>query len=186
MSGCCRVNHRRHLKAHLPRTVLFAALAIAAAADGCRTAPVGRSSFEMLEPIAAPHASTNKDAEASKDIVVIAVPPSSKGELATPVYPPEALAGRAGACEVFVTVTIDTSGVVTEVVPSWQRMNIPGRYSAEFLEAVRSAVRKWQFEPARNVYWRKTANGDVTYMYAETIAAMTDVKFTFDASGGVH
>jgi hypothetical protein len=145
---------------------------------------VGRSTFEMLEPIAAPGAMTGKEAQG--DIVVVSIPPSAMGELASPVYPAEALAARVGACEVFVTITIDTSGAVTDAVPSWQRMNIPGRYSEAFLGAVRSAVRTWQFEPARKVYWRKTADGNVAFMHTETIMAMTDVKFTFDSSGRVH
>jgi outer membrane biosynthesis protein TonB len=140
----------------------------------------------MLEPIAAPRASTDKTAVASRDIVVYSIPPNSKGELANPVYPPEALAARAGSHDVFVTITVDRAGSVTDVVPSWQRMNIPGRYSAAFLEAARAAASTWRFVPARHEYWRKSADGNLTYMYAETISAMFDVKFTFDASGAVR
>jgi hypothetical protein len=160
-------------------------LALAASA-GCRTPPAGSSSFEMLAPITAPQASTDKMELRPGDIVFYSISPSSKGELSKPVYPSAALAARAGSCEVFVTITIDTSGAVTEVTPSWQRLNIPGRFSADFLAAVRSTVSAWRFEPARHVYWRRTADGNLAYLYSETIPAMIDVKFTFDASGTVR
>jgi hypothetical protein len=157
------------------------------AAGGCRSVPEqGSSSMEMLDPIAAPQATTDKKAEPSSAIVVVDIPPTFKGEIAKPVYPPAALAAHAGIHVVYVTITIDTTGIVTEIAPSWQRLNIPDRFSDDFLEAVRTAVRAWRFEPARYVYWRKTPDGDLAYSYAETVPAKTDIKFTFESSGTVR
>ncbi len=140
----------------------------------------------MLEPIAAPEAGTDKQGEASKKIVENEIPPSSIGELTRPAYPAEALAARAGKCVVFVTITIDARGIVTEVSPTWQRLSIPNRFSDEFLDAVKVAVRSWRFEPARVVSWEKTGNDDLKYLGTETVSARTDVKFTFEASGAVR
>jgi len=146
------------------------------------TPDMGTSSIEMLAPIASPQAKT----DAVSDVVVVDIPPTSKGELARPVYPQAALAAHAGECVVNVTITIDTNGLVTEVTPSWQRLNVPGPYYGQFLDAVRAAVRTWRFEPARNVYWKKNGDADLTYMKAEILQAQTDVRFTFEPSGRVR
>jgi hypothetical protein len=156
---------------------------------GCATrTEQGTSSIEMLEPIDPPQAKRDikVQVEALKDVVVNDIPPTSKGELAKPVYPPAALAAHAGACVVNVTITIDTNGLVTEVTPSWQRLNVPGPFYDEFLGAVKAAVRTWRFEPARDVYWKKHGDDDLTYMYAEVLQARTDVRFTFESSGRVR
>jgi hypothetical protein len=88
---------------------------------------------------------TDKKGEASMtDTVVNTIPPDWKGDLARPVYPPAALAAHAGQYVVNATVTIDTNGVVTDVRPSWQRMNMPGPYSDLFFAAVRAAVSQWK------------------------------------------
>jgi hypothetical protein len=140
----------------------------------------------MLAPIASPQAGTSKRAEASPDIAVDDIPPSLIGELTKPIYPADALAARVGECVVYVTITIDGQGRVSEVVPSWDRLNIPNRYSEEFLAAVRLAVQSWRFEPARLVYWERKGTGDNRYLYAEIVTAKTDIKFTFEATGTVR
>jgi hypothetical protein len=68
---------------------------------------------------------------------------------------------------------------VSEVIPSWQRLNVPNAYSDEFLAAIRVAARNWRFEPARLVYWEKTGDEDLKYLYAVVVAARTDIKVTF-------
>jgi hypothetical protein len=108
------------------------------------------------------------------------------GDPLKPTYPPSALAAHAGECVVFVTITIDPTGMVSDVTPSWQRVNLPNRFSDEFLDAIRVAVRSWKFEPARNVYWEKDGSGDLKYLSTETLSAKTDIKFTFEASGSVR
>jgi outer membrane biosynthesis protein TonB len=141
----------------------------------------------MLEPEVAPTPKGGANGEVSAtNIVINPIPPSFIGELAKPIYPPAALAAHAGECVLYVTITIDPNGTVSEVAPSWQRVNVPSRYSDAFLDAVKAAVRSWKFEPARNVYWEKDAGGDLRYLSTETLSARTDIKFTFEASGAVR
>jgi outer membrane biosynthesis protein TonB len=140
----------------------------------------------MLAPIGPPAAEASKPGEAYWSTVTIEIAPSAVGELTKPVYPAAALAARAGECIAFVTVTIDSRGLVTDVAPTWQRLNIPSRFSEEFLDAARTAVRSWRFEPARFVYWKKTGSEDLQYIGTEAIPVRTDVKFTFEESGGVR
>jgi hypothetical protein len=153
----------------------------------CRSAAVqGQSTIEVLEPMATPQPGTTHKAEASSDIIVDDLSPSLIGELAKPAYPANALAAHVGECFVFVTVTIDAKGAVSEAVLSWGRLNIPNRYSEEFLEAARTAVRSWRFEPARLVYWKRNGTGEPSYLYTEIVPAKADIKFTFEATGKVH
>jgi len=155
---------------------------------GCRTTlPQGKSSFEMLEPAATPPSESAAKGEISiGSTFVNRIPPSVVGQLASPVYPTAALAAHAGECIVYVTITIGADGTVSEVRPSWQRMNIPSRFSDAFLESIREAVGSWRFQPARNVFWGKQADGELKYISTETLAARTDIKFTFEASGLVR
>jgi outer membrane biosynthesis protein TonB len=140
----------------------------------------------MLEPAAPAQAEASGKAEASTAIVVVDIAPSLVDELTDPVYPADALAARLGDCVVYVTITIDASGSVSEVIPSWRRLNIPNRYSDDFLDAIRVAARSWKFEPARLVYWEKTRDEDLKYLYAVAVPAKTDVKVTFAAAGKVR
>jgi outer membrane biosynthesis protein TonB len=156
---------------------------------GCAAAPEhGNSSLEVLEPtpeIELPDKSA-KMSVGVPDIFVNDIPPSLKGELSRPAYPSTALMAHAGGCVIYATVTIDTTGAVSEVTPSWRRLNIPNRYSDDFLAAVKETVRKWHFEPARHVYWKIMKDGDLSYIRTETVPAMIDVKFTFESNGRVR
>ena len=155
----------------------------------CRTSTDGgAASIEMMPTQEAPQAPSPKKVslEIQGDIVVNDIPPTSIGELARPVYPPEALAAHAGRCVIYATITIDAPGAVTEVLTSWQRLNIPNRYSDQFLEAAKAGVRKWKFEPARLVYYQKVGGDDLKYLRAEAVPSRTDVKFTFEESGTVR
>ncbi len=141
----------------------------------------------MLEPLGTPPPGGGAKGEVSSSNVVInPIPPSIEGNLTAPAYPPAALAAHAGECVVYATLTIDNRGTVSDVTPSWKRVNIPNAYSDQFFDAIRVALREWKFEPARNVYWEKDGNGDLRYMNTETIAAKIDVKFTFEATGRVR
>lgn len=171
---------RRHLLA-------AAVVLLSINAPGCSGPPrEGRSSVELLEPIPDPSGTAKGQAEREENVVIVAIDPSLIGELVKPVYPRDALVARAGECIIFVTITIDTDGRVADVRNSWQRLNVPNRFSDRFLEAVKTAVGKWRFEPARNVYWQKDPNGELKYVRTEIVAARTDIKFTFEASGTVR
>jgi hypothetical protein len=183
MRTCCWETSRP-LKTAL-RSLLGAA-AFAAGQWGC-VAERGGSTIELLEPVAPTSPRSDLKGEASEGSTIInSIPPSVVGNLAAPEYPPSALAAHAGECIVFVTVTISPTGTVSDVAPSWQRVNIPNRYSGEYLESIRLAVRRWRFEPARDVYWEKDAAGDLKYVRSETVPARVDIKFTFDSKGAVH
>jgi hypothetical protein len=147
---------------------------------------VGKSSIEMLEPTAPAQSKASGQAEASTAIVVVDIAPTVIDELTDPIYPADALAALVGDCVLYVTITIDSSGSVSEVIPSWKRPNIPNRYSDEFLDAIRVAARSWKFEPARLVYWEKTKDEDLKYLYAVVVPAMTDIKVAFAAAGRVR
>src|SRR5690606_41034828 len=54
-------------------------------------------------------------------------PPRAEAPLTLPVYPPEALAAGTGEYVVFVTVTIDASGNVTDVRSEERRVGKAGR-----------------------------------------------------------
>jgi hypothetical protein len=154
--------------------------------SGC-IADRGVSTIEMLEPIAPTTPTSDAKGEVSAGSTIInPIPPSVIGTLAKPEYPAAALAAHAGECVVFVTVTIGPSGTVSEVAPSWQRVNIPNRFSEQYLDAIRKAVRSWRFEPARDVYWEKDSGGDLKYVRTDTVPARIDIKFTFDSKGAVH
>lgn len=180
----CSKEAPNFLPLRVPRFRHVVAPLFALAVCGCASrANHGESSVEFLEPIAAPQATTTKKAD---DIVVIEIPPSIEGDLAVPAYPPAALAAHAGLCVVYATVTLAPDGTVTDVAPSWQRVNVPNAFSEAFLDAVVEAARKWRFEPARYVYWKKNGDADLIYLRAEVVPAMVDVKFTFEASGKVR
>jgi hypothetical protein len=168
------------------RFALFAGIFLVSTSGGCRTAQVAGSSVELLAPLPDPSVSAKGHAEVEENVVVNAIDPSLIGDLDRPAYPRDALEARAGECVIFATITIDTNGRVSDVRTSWQRLNIPNRFSDEFLAAVKAAVDKWRFEPARNVYWQKDVSGELRYMRTEIVAARTDVKFTFEASGRVR
>jgi hypothetical protein len=147
----------------------------------------GRSSVEWLEPNnPTPPKSGAKGEVTTTGIVINDIPPSLIGIVAKPDYPAAALAAHAGDCVIFATITIDTTGTVSEIRPSWQRVNVPNRFSADFFEAVRVAVGSRKFEPARNVFWENDGSGDPKYLGTEVVSAQTDVKFTLEASGRVR
>ena len=103
-----------------------------------------------------------------------------------PAYPAEALASGAGERTVYLTFTIDESGAVRDVAPTFVRIQIPDRFSEAFLSAAIAAVQRWEFEPARRVYWQKIPGREDRYLYAEKASKRFEVKFTFEASGVVR
>jgi hypothetical protein len=150
----------------------------------CRAAaPRGSSSVELVEPLPLAEAVAKGRTEARSGVVAEYAPPYPKGEPEKPAYPPEALATHAGEVVVYLTITIDATGRVTEAVPSWGRVNIPNTYSEDFLAAARQCVLRWRFEPARVVYWERDGGEDNHYLYSETIPSRTDVKVTFTTAG---
>ena len=160
---------------------------------GCKHAPRdearGSTSFRVVEPPRPPppqgsgesiepvKRSIYRDAEAIHPLVM-------------PVYPPAALAARAGAATVGVRVTVDANGAVTEVSPSMLAVTItPPEFAEAFREAVEVAVRQWKFAPARVLQLERRTEGEYTFdwvAHTEMIEAEFDLAFTFTPSGKVE
>jgi hypothetical protein len=135
--------------------------------------------MEFLTPISEPAPASERKLDFSTGIAAESTPPEAIGELRQPVYPAAALTARPGTYLVNVTVTIDASGLVSEVEPTWDRLNPPNPFSDELLGAVRAAAAAWRFIPARHVYWRKTASGEPVYDHADAVVCGTDLRFVF-------
>ncbi len=142
--------------------------------DPPRPPPPQASGKEMVEPVSR---SIYRDAEAIYPLVM-------------PVYPPAALATRAGAVTVGVRVTVDANGAVANVRPSMLAVTITPREFAEaFRGAVEVAVRQWKFAPARLLYLERRTEGEFTFDWVtstELIEAEFDLAFTFTPSGEVE
>jgi hypothetical protein len=136
--------------------------------------------MELLDPVSTAAPQSDQKLDFSTGIAAESIPPSAIGELRRPVYPSAALAAHAGTFVVNVTVTIDAFGRVSEVAPTWNRLNPPNPYSEQFLAAVRVAADSWRFVPARHVYWRQKADGEPVYDHADTVVCETDLRFTFE------
>lgn len=162
------------------------------ALTGCRHGPaplaMGSSSFRVVEPPRPPPpVGAGKDIEPAKRAIfrdAEAIHP-----LVMPVYPPAALAARAGAATVGVRVAVDASGAVADVRSSMLAVTItPPEFAGAFREAVELAVRQWKFAPACVLYLERRTEGEFTYdlvTRTEMIEAEFDLAFTFTPSGKV-
>lgn len=131
---------------------------------------------DVGEPSAAKYTEDFKQAVPLKKTVVL------------PVYPPKALLAKAGRATVGVQVTVDKEGRVTDIGTSLLTYNTPGLFAGDFLEAVKAAVRQWQFSPAEVLQMETAKSGDFTYQrIARTTKTETklDLAFTFTATGQV-
>lgn len=161
--------------------------------SGCRHAPVapevGKSSYVVVEPSPAP----------SKSAAAETAEPTSRtqyrkarvqGDPLLPVYPPRALAAKAGAAQVGVRVTVDTAGRVTDLRPSMLAVTIaPPGFADDFQAAVETAVRQWRFSRARVEYVETVTADGFTYnrvARSERMEAEFDLAFTFTPSGKVE
>jgi hypothetical protein len=171
--------------------LVFSISSLALSLCGCwhgRSAAVlqGHSSFEILEPTVGPPppGSHPQVAQSESDVENIAGYFTEK-DLVKPVYPADALAANAGDRFVTVTVTFDENGNATDAFPSLRGINIADKYADEFLAAVKAAVMHWKITPPHNVYYRREADGQRTYLRTEALTTSLDIKFTFEASGQV-
>jgi hypothetical protein len=135
--------------------------------------------MELLTPLSEPAPTSERKLDFSTGLAAESTPPEAIGELRKPDYPPAALTAHPGTYVVNVTVTIDASGLVSEVAPTWNRITPPNPYSELLLAAVRSAAASWRFIPARHVYWRKDAGGEPVYDHADAVVCETDLRFVF-------
>lgn len=156
---------------------------------GCQTQREGVSSFEMLpppRPIDARPPTTQTVSAAESDIRIVHVPVRPRRSLASPVYPPEALAARSGIFTAYVTLTVNEAGRVVDVHPSVVRLHLPNDFAAAFYRAIEVAISTWEFEPARYVYWRRVPNEDDRYLRADPVKQTMEVRFVFTETGTVR
>lgn len=156
---------------------------------GCSTSPdaTGRSSFEVLGPPPALLAPRPAEAviEETRERIEF-VPGHPCQSLATPVYPAQALAAGAGDYVLFVTLTVDETGRVGDVAPSWQRFRSDSPLAEVFFAAAKAAIETWQITPAHQIHYLKVPGGEDQYLHAEAVAQTFEVKFVFEASGRVR
>lgn len=162
-------------------------------AGGCQHVPkatdTGRSSFVVVEPRRPPPAVASKEAAE-----VVSSEQYREAEaihpLVMPVYPPKALAARAGAATIGVHVTVDASGAVVDIRPSLLAVSVtPPKFADDFRKAVEVAVRQWRFKPARVLHLETATEGGFTYQRVtrtETTEAEFDLAFTFTPTGKVE
>ena len=187
---------------HIPKqqiTIFSVVLSLALLVCSCHHLPepqpvsAGTSSFTFVElpPVKAPLTPSDEPAfdsafDVDPDYFVAAKPLEP---LVTPLYPPNALAGKAGLVTVGVRVMIDADGHVLELGPSLLVFSTPSRYAEEFQNAVRTAVMKWHFQPAQHYTMRtdRTNESGSTEktLHRENTETYIDLAFTFTATGKV-
>src|SRR5688572_4172532 len=98
----------------------------------CHTRREGTSSFEMLpppRPLGSAPASNTKAKLGESDIRIDYVTARPRRPLASPQYPADALAARAGRFTAYITLTINEAGRVVEAQPSLARFSLPNAYA---------------------------------------------------------
>lgn len=160
---------------------------------GCRHTPApvgtGRSSFVVVRPPPAPSpkSSPSEAKEPTTNSEYHEAQPNYP--LIMPVYPPQALAAKAGWATVGVKITVDVTGRVADIRASMVAFSTPGPFAEEFLKAVETALRQWRFIPAENRKMVYVENKDISYYRVtrrEATETELDLMFTFTASGSVQ
>lgn len=167
-------------------TILLLAIAVGGILfGGCRQLPVnpsvGRSSFVVLDP--QPPRTTKMSLTA--DIFQEARPFLP---LAEPIYPPRALAAKAGRVIVGVRIVVDVTGRISSIEPSMRIFSTSGPFEDDFFEAVRAALRQWRFLPATVEHHNKVNTPEFsgpTGTSIEAIETYYDISFIFTPAGGV-
>lgn len=119
----------------------------------------------------------------------MAVPPEPILPLAVPVYPPNALAAKAGLVFVGIRIVVDKTGHVSAIDPSPLAISSSSPFAADFQKAIRAAVANWRFAPAfvQRTEAGKSENGsdEMVFKGVEKTEWSFDVSFTFTATGSV-
>ncbi len=154
-----------------------------AASLGCQSAPkrIGKASVSVLPPSAPEIASSSEGSESESTLRTVYVPARARFSYGKPAYPDAALKAGAPAQDVYVTVTVDEHGKITDVRPTWSRITLKTSTTELFLDAVKATILKWEMEPARLVYWQKSEGGEYRYLRTETTRDQIELKFSFEA-----
>lgn len=89
---------------------------------------------------------------------------------------------------VWVHVTVDANGRVTDVVASVLTFTTPGPFADDFMAAVQVALHQWRFLPAeiQQVEWVQASGMSYnSIISAEKTETQFEPSFTFTAAGTV-
>jgi len=159
----------------------------------CRHVPLpvatGGSAVTFIEPPAAPppKVGSGEIKELVSRALYIEARPIKP--LALPVYPPRALAAKARQATVGVSVTVDTSGRVTDIRSSILTFSTPGPFAGDFRAAVETALHQWRFAPAESQEIEPILGLDQPasrVTRSEKVETTLELSFTFTATGGVQ
>lgn len=155
---------------------------------GCQHAPqaVGQSSFEFVKQHASGSGKGFSPALIGVEPKNLFSPATPIGSLATPIYPPAALAAHAGRVRVMLQVTIGVDGRVTNATPTLSGIPFHGPFTAQFQAAAEAALAQWRFEPAE-IRHIEPRDADGTTIWAMTGSekeeTTIEVDFTFAETG---
>jgi len=176
----------------------FMLVLVAAVLTACRHAPTeppatGASSFTFVE-------AGRTDAASQVIVGDVGEPSAAKYSenyspafplkpMVLPIYPPRALAAKAGAATVGVRLKVDAAGRVIDVGPSLLVYSTPGPFADDFQAAVQAAVMQWRFRPAAIEKIEFVQAPTVSYsrvLSTQKVESQLDVAFNFTATGGVE
>lgn len=163
---------------------LSAVLAVLLLLGGCASAAsrrVGQSSFNVELPPDREQQPPDTSADASPERREY-IPAHPLSPLIPPAYPEPALRAHAGDCILYVIMTVDETGRVTQLEPNWSRVRLAHPHGDLFLEAVRTAVGQWRLSPGHWVHYRRSASGEDEYQWSEPVAETFEVRFNFDST----
>ena len=164
----------------------LAAAVLVAASGSCRTPLVGHASMESVPATRLPPPPPSSgNAVEDSSVRIDYIPAHARKPLAQPLYPGSALKARAGEHIVYATFTVDESGHISDIRPSWNRITLRSEFSDLFFQAVSDAIATWDLEPAHQVYWQRVPNEDDRYLRTEAVAETIEMKFTFETSGTI-
>ena len=158
----------------------------------CRHAPTpvttGGSAVTFIEPPAPPAKAGSGEIKepVSRTLYVEARPIKP---LILPIYPAKALAAKAGQATVGVNVTVDTSGLVSDIRSSILTFSTPGPFAGDFRAAVETALHQWRFAPAESQEIEPILGLDQPasrVTRSEKVETTLELSFTFTATGGVQ
>ncbi len=100
----------------------------------------------------------------------------------TPVYPAAQLAACPPVVDITAKLIVDMAGRVTEVRPGDAASATPAM--KPYLEATRTAVLQWQFNPLQINHWSADANGESHVVDSQTLPFSRDYAFGFICHAG--
>lgn len=160
---------------------------------GCHHLPsaTGESSFEFqrVNQAGRPGKSDYTPQLTGTEAKTLFTPANPIGKLATPVYPPAALAAHAGRAKVVLRITVGTDGTATEITPALAGLPFANPFTDQFQAAAETAVRQWRFEPAevRRLEPRDVRGTTIWSVVSSEKREMTfEVTFTFTETGAAE